>query len=271
MDRRRINGPKRSIPLCLLPRRSSETKSQETTKKTPRDPEKTRAVFFKTGLLDQASGSAYSEMGRIKVAVAVYGPRPAKDSVGFSPRARVYSEFKFASIATRQRGDFQRSSQEREMSQWMTECLSPCILLDKYPKSTIDIYAVVYETDGMLSSFSLGVACASLALADAGIEMMDLVSASNLLIHPSRGLILDPTEQEEQDQEHQGSMLMASMPSVNSVTHLVQQGPVDHSVLGEAVEKLSDQNSKVYAAMSYCLTQAAQKKYKRQAKRKRQE
>lgn len=36
---------------------------------------------MQTGVISQAAGSAYAELGRTKVMVAVYGPRPAVRAV----------------------------------------------------------------------------------------------------------------------------------------------------------------------------------------------
>ena len=51
----------------------------------------------------------------------------------------------------------------------------PSLRLNAYPKSVIEIYLTVLESDGEMTSLAHGVSCASLALADAGIEMNDIV------------------------------------------------------------------------------------------------
>jgi len=63
----------------------------------------------------------------------------------------------------------------------MSEALSVAIRLEKYPKSSIDIFVIVLQDDG--GAFAAAINCASLALADAGIEMFDLVSCANAVFH----------------------------------------------------------------------------------------
>ena len=49
--------------------------------------------------------------------------------------------------------------------------------LELLPKSTVDIFLVIIEADGKEASIASGAVAASAALADAGIEMLGLVSS----------------------------------------------------------------------------------------------
>ena len=51
------------------------------------------------------------------------------------------------------------------------------------PQSFIDVYVTVLEADGIASSLALAITCASLALVDAGIEMLDVVVGSAIVIY----------------------------------------------------------------------------------------
>jgi exosome complex component MTR3 len=59
----------------------------------------------------------------------------------------------------------------------MVQALEVSVMLEKYPKSVIDCYILVLESDG--GALSASITCASMALANAGIEMYDLVAASS--------------------------------------------------------------------------------------------
>lgn len=59
----------------------------------------------------------------------------------------------------------------------LNEALSPALCLERLPKSHIDVYVQILESDGTNASLAAGITCASMALADAGIEMLDLVTA----------------------------------------------------------------------------------------------
>ena len=51
------------------------------------------------------------------------------------------------------------------------------VRLELLPKSTVDIFLVIIEADGKEASIASGAVAASAALADAGIEMLGLVSS----------------------------------------------------------------------------------------------
>ena len=67
---------------------------------------------------------------------------------------------------------------EKEMGMLLSQSLEGSLHLRSFPKSLLDIYALVLQDDGG----ALGAACTgcSLALADAGIEMYDLVAACSV-------------------------------------------------------------------------------------------
>lgn len=65
------------------------------------------------------------------------------------------------------------------MSGVIEKALSPVVLLDRFPKAVVDVYVEVMEAGG--SELAAAVTTACLALADAGIEMTDLVAAAALV------------------------------------------------------------------------------------------
>ena len=74
-----------------------------------------------------------------------------------------------------------QDSQEREFSLLLDQSLSPAVRLELYPKSTVDIYITVLETDGTAATLAASITAASLALADAGVEMVDVVAAYSVV------------------------------------------------------------------------------------------
>lgn len=52
-----------------------------------------------------------------------------------------------------------------------------------FPKANVDVYCLVVESGG--SDTAVAITAASLALADAGIEMYDLVTACKVVSHDS--------------------------------------------------------------------------------------
>lgn len=55
--------------------------------------------------------------------------------------------------------------------------MTPAVRLELLPKSAIDVYITVLENDGTSSCLAAAIIAASTALADAGIEMLDQVTA----------------------------------------------------------------------------------------------
>ena len=65
------------------------------------------------------------------------------------------------------------------MSGQMLAALEAAVLLHTFPKSNVDVYCLILESGG--SDLAVCISAASLALADAGIEMSDLVSACSVV------------------------------------------------------------------------------------------
>ena len=61
------------------------------------------------------------------------------------------------------------------MAMAVHQAIIPSVRLETFPKSTIDIFITVIETDGIEGCVAAGSIAASTALADAGIEVIGLV------------------------------------------------------------------------------------------------
>ena len=133
-------------------------------------------VDVKTKVITPASGSCYIEVNNTKVICGVYGPREAsynKSSAVYTESGTLNVDFNFAPFALPQWREPRQTMEERDISRMIEQALSPSVMLDKFPKSVIDIYIYVIEGDG--GEVSAAISCASLALASSGIEMYDLV------------------------------------------------------------------------------------------------
>jgi len=210
-----------------------------------------RPIYIKTGIISQASGSAYLEFQNCKIVAAVYGPRQTS-KMEFSERGKLNCEFKHMSFACEKRRNYQQDKEEKEFSTLMDQALEVSVMLDKYPKSVVDIFVTIIQADG--SVLSSAITCASMALADAGVEMFDLV-ASCTVATVSGQVVLDPTSAEEVQQT--SSITIAYMPSLNEVTQLVQSGVLEHSNAKEAMDLCIDGCSKLYTIMRENLIHSA--------------
>lgn len=129
-----------------------------------------RPIKMEVGLLDKADGSAYIEQGKNKILAAVYGPREAHPKhVALPHRAVLRCRYHMAPFSTQERKSPAPSRREQELSKVTREALEPAVLSEYYPRTMIDLFIEVLQSDG--GSRCAGITGASLALADAGVPM----------------------------------------------------------------------------------------------------
>ncbi|KAI8338045.1 ribosomal protein S5 domain 2-type protein [Chlamydoabsidia padenii] len=254
MDRKRVTGPELSVQPLF--KNSTKTTKDLLNEKNRRLDDRTvddlRPIFMKTGLVTQANGSTYIEMGNTKVVCAVYGPRQLK-KVGFSPHGTLNCEFKFATFSCAKRRGHMRDAQEREYSHTLIQALTPAVRLELIPKSAVDIYINVLENDGTNACLAAAIIASSVALADAGIEMLDQVTACSA-VFSGNSILMDGTNAEEKQQD--GSLVLSYMPSLNEVTHILQSGRLETDNISKAMEQCIDGCSKIYSVMSSALLES---------------
>ncbi|TPX62625.1 hypothetical protein PhCBS80983_g00245 [Powellomyces hirtus] len=248
-DRKRVVGPEKSVVPLLEPGSLVAFTFDPNRRKDGRNVDRIRPVFMKTGVVRQANGSAYMEAGKLKVACAVYGPRQNLKSK-VSTRGTLGCDFKFSPFSGGRRRGYMKDSQEREYSLVLEQALSPAVRLDLMPKSTIDVFVQILESDGSAACLAAAITCASLALADAGIEMVDAVAACAAGYFGST-ICLDPTEEEEGYEG--GSLVLSYMPSLNEVTHVIQSGETSTATTVKALELCVDACSQIHTVMQQSL------------------
>ncbi|KDO73338.1 hypothetical protein CISIN_1g0249062mg, partial [Citrus sinensis] len=98
------------------------------------------------------------------------------------------------------------------------------------------------------------ISCASVALADAGIMMYDLVASVSVSCL-GKNLLIDPVLEEESYQD--GSLMIACMPSRYEVTQLTVTGEWSTPHFNEAMQLCLDASAKLGKIMRSCLKEAA--------------
>ncbi|KAJ2482123.1 3'-5'-exoribonuclease [Coemansia sp. RSA 2131] len=248
-DRRRINGPARSVePIyTATPLDTSLAKGRS----DGRGLDHMRPIYAKAGPIastaqttGSASGSAFYEQGSIRISCAVYGPRSGRKTN--ARRAHFECDFQYAPFACNSRTHTQ--TDEHEISLFLSNTVGPAIRLDSYPKSSIDAYVTVIESDGKMATLAAAINCISLALADAGIEMYDTVAACSMGLRGSQWVV-DCTQAEEAE----CSMLVAYMPSVDEVTGVLQNGKTSLEMHEQAVQACTNVCVRVYAVICRAL------------------
>jgi len=138
--------------------------------------EELRPINMEVGVLKRADGSAYLEWGDNKLIAACYGPREVHPRHVEEPdRAIVRVRYNMApfSVTDRKRpGPDRRSIEISKVSQ---EALEPVVLTHLFPRTAIDVFVEVLQANA--GTRCAGITAASLALADAGIPMKDIIAS----------------------------------------------------------------------------------------------
>lgn len=197
-----------------------------------RKPDELRPVRMEVGILRNADGSALVEMGRTKVIAAVYGPREIHPKhLTLPDRAIIRCRYHMAPFSTTDRKSPAPSRREIELSKVIREGLESVVFTELYPRTTIDVFIEVLQADG--GTRTAGITAASLALADAGIPMKDLVAG--VAVGKVNGvLVLDINEVE--DEYGEADMPVAMMPSFGEITLLQLNGVLTPEEFEEALK-----------------------------------
>ncbi|RYR70400.1 hypothetical protein Ahy_A03g016893 isoform B [Arachis hypogaea] len=196
---------------------------------------------FRTGAVNAASGSAYAEFGNTKIIVSVFGPRESKKAMMYSDIGRLNCNVSYTTFASPVRG---QGSDHKEYTAMLHKALEGAIILESFPKTTVDVFALVLESGG--SDLPVVISCASLALADAGIMMYDLVASVSVSCL-SKNLVIDPIFEEENSQD--GSLMITCMPSRYEITQLTFTGEWSTPKIDEGMQLCLDACAKLAKIM----------------------
>ncbi|TWW76170.1 Exosome complex component MTR3 [Takifugu flavidus] len=244
-DTKRVRGPDVSQSPSLFVCQPADGVSPQGPRADGRrrDQVDVRPVFVRCGLVSQAKGSAYIEAGNTKLILT--------------------TDMRFAPFSCPERGSWIQGSQEKDFSTMLQESLQPAVRLHKYPRSQIEVNMMVLENSG--SVLAHAITCASLALADAGIEMYDLVLGCSLRQNGA-SYVADPTYAEENDRgpdqsRNQGSLTVAFLPSLNQISGLQSDGEMSEDTLTAGVRTCIEGCYKLYPlvqqVLSRCVSRAA--------------
>ena len=153
-----------------------------------------------------------------------------------------------APFSTDERKSPAPSRREIELSKVMREAFESCIFLEQFPRSTIDVFVEVLQADG--GTRCAGLTVASLALADAGIPMRDLVAAVSAgKVDGHVILDLDNVE----DQEGDADLPVAAMVSKKKINLLQMDGQMTVDEFNTALDLGFTGCEKIYEAQKQVL------------------
>lgn len=197
-----------------------------------RTAEEHRPIKIEAGVLHNADGSAYVEIGKNKVLAAVYGPRECHPRHLQNPEkaiVQVKYNMEAYSVSDRKRPGTDRRSVE--ISKITAEALEKVVLTEMYPRASIDVYIEILQANA--GTRCAGLTAASVALADAGIPMRDIVPA--IAAGKADGKVLLDLNKEE-DNYGQADVPIAIVPSTDEIVLLQMDGNMTRAEFDHAIE-----------------------------------
>lgn len=200
-----------------------------------------RPIKIEANVLSRADGSAYMEWGDNKVLVAVYGPREVHPRHFTKPdRGIVQVRYNMApfSVSDRKRpGPDRRST---EISKVTSEAFESVLLLKRYPRTSVDVYIEVLEASA--GTRCAGITAASVAMADAGIPMKDMLVACAAGKVDGQ-VVLDLSK--EEDNLGQADLPMAVVPRSGEISLLQMDGDLTAEELDRAMEMVMEVSKQI--------------------------
>ncbi len=191
-----------------------------------------RPYKIRAHILKNADGSAEIRLGGNWIIAAVYGPKEHFPKFEISQdRAILNCRYHMNPYSTSERKSPKPSRREIELSKVIRNALTQSVILDDFPEMSIDVFIEVAQAEG--STRVASITAASVALADAGIPMRDMVvgcSAGKYNGH----IILDVGEIE--DKEGEADLPIAIMPNLRKVVLLQMDGKMTHEEFKKAFD-----------------------------------
>ena len=197
-----------------------------------------RPMEAKVGIIKNADGSAYFKIGNTAAYAAVYGPRELFPKFLQNPEKGIlrchYEMLPFSGAGERVRPGPNRRA--KEISMVTEKALAPVIKLEEFPTSVVDVYIELPQTDA--GSRAAGITAAAMALADAGIPMLDLVASVSTGIVDGT-LVVDLNYKEEAHEDGDvADIPVAYMPILDKFSLLQGDGKISQENFIKALENV---------------------------------
>ena len=207
-----------------------------------RRPDEMRPLKIEAGVLSRADGSAYVEWGLNKVMAAVYGPRECHPRhLQNTERALVQCNYNMASFSVDDRKKPGPDRRSHEISKIISEALTRVVFTEYFPRTSIDVYIEVLQANA--GTRCAGLTAASVALADAGVPMRDLVAAC------AAGKIADTVVVDlgkEEDNSGQADIPLGYVPRTDEIVLLQMDGDLSRDEFDKGIHMAVEACKKVY-------------------------
>ncbi len=202
-----------------------------------RKPGETRKIIAKAGVIPNADGSGYFKIGDTEAYAAVYGPRELHPRSQQDPKQGklrcAYNMMPFSGQGDRVRPGPSRRS--KEISMVMEKALLPVVDLEAFPNAVVDVFVELPQTDA--GSRCAAISAASIALADAGLRMRDVVAAVAVGVVDGMKVVDLDYEEEAWKEGDVADIPLAMVPSTGEISLVQMDGRVKKDEFVQAIEQ----------------------------------
>jgi exosome complex component RRP41 len=216
-----------------------------------RDWGEVRPMEAKAGVIKRASGSGWFKIGNTEAYAAVYGPREMFPRFKQSPETGIlrvnYNMMPFSSAGDRVRPGPSRRS--KEISHVAQKALLPVVDLKEFANSVVDVFIELPQTDA--GTRCAGICAASIALADAGIPMKDLVCAISAGKVEDKMLV--DLNYDEDSHENGVDIPIAMLHNSKKISLMQMDGVISPAEIKQAVGFVRDACDQIYEVQKAAL------------------
>ncbi len=217
-----------------------------------------RPITAKVGVIPNADGSAMFSFGDTVAIAAVYGPRQLHPQHMQNPATGIlrcnYDLMSFSVYDRKKPGPSRRSQEISKVTEW---ALSPALYLEAFPNQVVDVQIYILQADA--GTRTAGINAASMALAQAGIPMRDLV-CSVAVGKNDKNLIADLNKDEEDYEEGEGAtdFAVAKLANTDEFTLMQMDGKIQPSRVSEVLALASEACEKILEAQKKALKETVE-------------
>ena len=212
-----------------------------------------RPITAKVGIIPNADGSAMFTFGKTVAIAAVYGPRMLHPQHMQDPKGAVlrvnYDLLSFSVSDRKKPGPSRRSQEISKVTEWS---LSPALDLKDFPNTVVDVQIYILQADA--STRVAGINAASMALAQAGIPMKNLICSVSIG-KMDKELVVDVDKDEEDFEDGEGAtdIPMAKLAGTDEYTLLQLDGKIQPALVPQALALADKACAKIYEVQKKAL------------------
>lgn len=216
-----------------------------------------RPIEAKAGVIKRADGSALFKIGNTVAYAAVYGPRNLYPKFLQNPKEGMlrvnYAMMPFSGSGERVRPGPSRRS--KEISMVIEKSLLPVLNLEEFPNAVVDVYISLPQTDA--GTRCAGICAASIALADAGIPMKDMVAAVSVG-RVDEKILVDLNYDEEAHDGKVADIPVAMIQRTGEISLLQMDGDIEPDQLVKALKLGQEAIKKIFEIQKAALKEKYQ-------------